>query len=67
MRKRLDVDPDSNWAEALRTARAILRGSWDVSYSQLELDAQRLADLVLALNDWVRSGGFPPKVFQQKK
>jgi len=49
------MDPDANFAEQQQIlARAYARTS-------LPEDGERLAELVIALDDWLRSGGFPPK------
>ena len=53
------MDPNANLAEQLQIARRILADSdqepeWDLT------DAERLAELVIALDDWIRTGGFPP-------
>lgn len=54
------MDPDANYREQVALAELIDRGDGD------EDDAQRLAELVLALNRWVRNGGFPPAAFSKK-
>jgi len=56
------MDPEANWSEAVALAGRSVDGQ------ALDLDdLVRLAELVLALNSWAINGGFPPKVFAQKK
>jgi hypothetical protein len=48
------MDPNANLAEQLKLAARILDGAAP------EEDAERLAELVLALDEWLRrSGGLP--------
>ena len=49
------LDPDANLVDQRRIAIAIAGGTR--SY----YDAERLAELVLALDTWLVNGGFPPK------
>jgi hypothetical protein len=59
------MDPDACWLEALALAdRLQNEGSDDVT-SRLD-DGERLAQLVLSLDEWVKKGGFVPRVFQPK-
>jgi len=51
------VDPEANWS----AGRSVDGQALDLD------DLVRLAELVLALNNWAVNGGFPPKVFAQKK
>jgi hypothetical protein len=64
------MDPTANWAEQVRLARAIQDrqgaadpdlGISDEDRAANEDDAESLAELVLALNTWLASGGFPPR------
>lgn len=50
------MDPDANLAEQLDSARRILSGE----YANLDFHAERLAELVIALDEWIRGGGFVP-------
>jgi len=52
------MDPNANYDEQIELAEAILDGDSD------EDDAERLAELVLALDAWVRKGGFLPSQMQ---
>lgn len=55
------MDPTENVKEQLRLARKMLRaidGSHEVPDVR---DTARLAELVVALNDWLRKGGFLPE------
>ena len=60
------MDPNANWEEQLRLAQAILDGDGEQREGEgLSQDADRLAELVLALNDWIRGGGFPPAAWSK--
>jgi len=62
------MDPDANWQEAIRLAWRIQEAASKATSGVVLLnqEAARLADLVLALDDWASSGGFPPKVFKRR-
>ncbi len=48
------MDPEAAWAEALTNA-------WKVAYGPREPDsAESCAEALLALDEWLRSGGFFP-------
>lgn len=53
------MDPHANLMEQLDLARKI-QDADDVDPS----DADRLAELVIALNDWLKGGGFLPGSWQ---
>jgi hypothetical protein len=58
------MDPNANLQEMLRLAREVTRCldegiEWDND------DAARLAELVLALNGWLKGGGFLPSDWQR--
>lgn len=48
------MDPNANLTEALSLAHTIVEDDDESS------DATRLAELVLALDQWIRMGGFLP-------
>lgn len=54
------MDPDANWEEQQRLAEGLLR---DDGFSPSS--ALRLAELVLALNEWLEKGGFPPEAWKR--
>lgn len=60
------MDPKANLREQLELARAIEeREDCNEYYSREQLEAQaddaaRLAGLVLALDEWMKKGGFSP-------
>jgi hypothetical protein len=59
------VDPDANLAEQLSLARQMLDAYGDEAGNGIDQDdAARLADLVLALDEWLRNGGFQPGVWR---
>jgi len=54
------MDPNTNLKEMLRLAENIMnRGEEDV-YEIDVSSAIRLAELVLAMNEWIKNGGFLP-------
>ena len=64
------MDPDANLKDQLKTAREII-AIWNeadtdgnLTLSQQEICADKaevLSDLVIALDEWLKKGGFPPK------
>lgn len=48
------MDPNANLREQRELARLILSGNPSARY------ADRLAELVVALDSWIRAGGFMP-------
>ena len=64
------MDPNANLTEQLEIAQQIISGvaqqvvSGDYDDIDLEEDAVRLAELVLALDEWIRRGGFLPGAWQ---
>jgi hypothetical protein len=58
------MDPDANLAEQLEIARE-MQDLDDVDLPVSQDDAQRLAELVIALNEWLAKGGYPPKAWQR--
>ena len=53
------MDPNANIEEQLRLASRIVWQQENEGVSS-DADAYRLADLVIALNEWIREGGFMP-------
>jgi len=63
------MDPDANLKEQLELARKITDVSlpfWG-SVEEMCYDVNRLAELVLALDEWIKKGGFLPQQWQVKK
>lgn len=54
------MDPEANLKEQREIARQLVDGTIE-SEGYLEERATRLAELVLALDEWIRSGGFLPR------
>jgi hypothetical protein len=54
------MDPNANLAEQLRLARYVQRGT----ATPREID--RLAELVEALDEWLRGGGVLPTAWERK-
>lgn len=52
------MDPNATRAEALSLARSILA---NMDSEVDDADATRLAELVLALDEWIHQGGFLPR------
>lgn len=59
------MDPDANLNEQLETALAITHAI-DAGREPNPADAERLAELVLALDEWMRKGGILPKRWQKE-
>lgn len=57
------MDPNTNIAELLDLAHQILDRA---DNERLDEDhAERLAELMVALDGWIRGGGFLPRVWKQ--
>lgn len=63
--ERSESDPDSNLSEQLRLAQELI-DSAESGFDDPE-GAWRLAELVLALDEWIKKGGFLPQQWQVKK
>jgi hypothetical protein len=61
------MDPNANLAEQLVLAKKLLDSDDDSTDCQFCDSAERLAELVQALNEWIRNGGFLPEVWKQEK
>lgn len=61
------MDPDACWEEAVKLAKDLEVQKEDVDITDRLDDGERLAQLVSSLDEWMKKGGFPPKVFQQGK
>jgi hypothetical protein len=60
------MDPEANLLEQHKLATRLVNGIAEmVQTSQLEDDAHRLAELVLALNDWICMGGHLPPAWKE--
>jgi hypothetical protein len=60
------MDPDANLEEMRRLANTILEDqAQNPVGSELEANADRLAELVLSIDAWIRAGGFLPKAWQK--
>ena len=52
------MDPNANLREQLELARTLV-GPWpDEQQAEREADAVRLAELVVALDEWIQKGGW---------
>lgn len=58
------MDPNENLKEQLRLAKALVFDG-DSSPNGLMPSAQRLGELVLALDEWIQKGGFLPLAWQK--
>ena len=57
------MDPDATWAEMMQLSIGLRNeggGDEDIQLAE----GERLAELVLAMDEWLRSGGFLPGVFR---
>jgi hypothetical protein len=59
------MDPNANRAEQLRLASRLVE-SFDNERPIREDDAARLAELVIALDEWISGEGFPPDAWARK-
>ncbi len=59
------MDPDINLRSQLARARGILQAV-DDGMRVYEPDAERLAELVVALDEWITKGGFLPERWTKK-
>lgn len=54
------MDPDANLEEQLKLAKNITKAEWE-DIDDDRADMYRLAELVLALDEWICDGGFLPE------
>ena len=62
------MDPDKAWDLLVKAATDFQTLDEDNTFEARDkqaLAASDMADLVLALNNWAKSGGFPPKPFRK--
>lgn len=59
------MDPNANLAEQLRLASRIVE-AFDNERTLVDADCARLSELVIALNDWIRGGGFLPSAWEKR-
>ena len=57
------MDPDENLKEQLILADSTTSGESEA----IEDDAERLAELVVAMSGWIRTGGFLPKAWSRRR
>ena len=58
------MDPTANLREQLAISNYLVSGRH--SAEDKEIAGERLAELVLSLNNWIQNGGFLPKDWQDK-
>jgi len=58
------MDPDTNLREQLQLAKKIMRHVDKGKPIDLD-DVDRLADLVVSLDDWITRGGFLPQRWER--
>lgn len=61
------MDPNENLREQLEISARIMHAmeTGDYDAEDMEADACRLAELVLALDAWIKSGGFRPGIWSR--
>lgn len=59
------MDPNANLKRQLEIAR-LLTGE-DTTHDAVEDDVKELGELVCALDEWIRKGGFLPEAWQSAK
>jgi hypothetical protein len=58
------MDPNANLKEQLELAKAMIVAYEDSESNGIDQDdANRLAELVLALHEWLGNGGFKPQAW----
>ena len=60
------MDPNTNLKEMLRLAEDIMDRGEEDAYEIDINSAIRLAELVLAMNAWIKNGGFPPSAWNNR-
>lgn len=57
------MDPDANLKESIQLSKRIIKcaDSGIIGYKPSDDDVVRLAELVLALNEWRLKGGYTPE------
>jgi hypothetical protein len=55
------MDPDTTLKELRQIANRILKNEEHSDASVVAIDATSLAERVVALDEWIRNGGFLPK------
>lgn len=63
------MDPNTNLREQLALAQRLINAFDTDEYPNdiaLAEDAQELASLVIALDEWLKTGGFLPKAWRSK-
>lgn len=61
------MDPNANLEEQLRLAMGIIKSVDSGDFDEdLVFDAERLAELVEALDGWIRGGGFLPRCWKKE-
>ena len=58
------MDPEANLREQKMLAQRLLKERARGGLSSFD-DVARLAELVLAMDEWLSSGGFPPKAWKK--
>ncbi len=61
------MDPQANLKRQIEIARCLAAGTFYNEYEAVQELAEELADLVLALNNWLYSGGFAPNPIPPRK
>lgn len=64
LRKKGLLDPDKNLEQQKDIAQRMVEGKM-ATPEDFETDSIRLAELVLALDEWMSKGGFPPKAWKK--
>jgi len=57
------MDPDANLREQIELAKFLVEANH--CGSDFLNNAERLGELVLALDEWIKGGGFLPKAWQK--
>lgn len=64
------MDPNKNWEEAVKVATRLQNNCTlkhtMVSMTEMLDDDERLGELIISLNDWLKNCGFPPDAWKGK-
>ena len=59
------MDPEANLKEQRSIATRIANNEYSTAYASIP-DAERLAELVIALDEWITKGGFLPRDWRKE-
>lgn len=60
------MDPDENLREQLKLASRCVE-AYESDRPLHEADVYRMSELIIAMDEWIRNGGFLPKAWKEKQ